>query len=627
MPIFLQGVTKRFRSHLALDAVDIHVRRGDRYGFIGHNGAGKTTALRIALGLVRPEAGQVRIDGHDPWSSPRVRSLVGGLIERPGFHDSLSGRKNLQLLAALQAVIGRERSAEVDRVLELVGMQDAADKRVGQYSQGMRQRLGLAQALLGSPQYLLLDEPTNGLDPEGIHELRRLLIRLSEEEGMTILLSSHLLQEVADLCNRVGVLRDGKMLLESTTAELLAGDATAYRLVTDDNLAAGEALRAAGIELGSEPGGFLHLGMAGEDPSRAVEILVHAGCKVRSFTPVENSLEEIYLAHARGKSESGADAESRAPGEGAVDLQQDSPSAADGFLWAFFVSFCAGFRICRYELSRLARPGTLVALFLPAVIAAIAVYQDYAAAVREAGEVSGGELFSATGVTAYSALGSALLTTVPLLALVMIGIASQSLAGQIREGSLRNLLTRPFHRFEIALGKFAALCVVACLAYLGLLASASLAAGIAFDYGDLVEMLSTGAGSFPLLTAKEVDPELWPALRSACLPLLAWTALGFLVSSLTRSSAAGLSLSLGLFVILELCRAPAEAYGFEELLLGPYLPSPLAANSHLDYFTEFASGVSNSSEYFAATAKLVPALWILLCAAIAILSLRRKYLP
>ncbi|MHC4860194.1 MAG: ABC transporter ATP-binding protein, partial [Planctomycetota bacterium] len=212
----LCSVSKRYRRHVALDGVSLHVRPGDRYGFAGHNGAGKTTALRIALGLVRANSGTVLVDGFDASRHPReARARQGGLIESPAFYPWLSGRRNLTLLGVAHGLSRRDAAREADRLLEAVGLAADGGRRVGGYSQGMRQRLGIARAIFGDPELLLLDEPMNGLDPEGIEEMRRLLVRLTEEEGKTVLLSSHQLHEVAGICNRIGILRRGRLLVEA----------------------------------------------------------------------------------------------------------------------------------------------------------------------------------------------------------------------------------------------------------------------------------------------------------------------------------------------------------------------------------------------------------------------------
>src|SRR6185503_7924079 len=221
MSLQLLSVTRRFGEQLALDTVSLHVRRGDCYGLIGHNGAGKTTAMRVALGLMRPDAGEVRVDGFGALQQPReARARRGGLIETPGFHGHLDAAENLFLLARLQGLSRVEARRESARLLGLTGLAEVGRKRVRAFSQGMRQRLGIAQALLGRPAYVLLDEPTNGLDPEGMADVRALLARLVREEGVTVLVSSHQLHELAELCNRVAILQRGRRLVEAETSAL-----------------------------------------------------------------------------------------------------------------------------------------------------------------------------------------------------------------------------------------------------------------------------------------------------------------------------------------------------------------------------------------------------------------------
>src|SRR5437867_4416602 len=202
LPVSARGLVKRYGDVVALAGVDLTVERSDVYGFLGPNGAGKTTALRILLGLIRPSAGTARLFGRDPQTElPEALDGVGGFVETPAFYSYLSGRKNLELLAAFDRDGGSER---IDRLLALVDLTGRANDRVSGYSQGMRQRLGVAASLLREPQLLLLDEPTNGLDPAGMRDMRRLVSRLSSE-GLTVLLSSHLLAEVEELCNRVAI--------------------------------------------------------------------------------------------------------------------------------------------------------------------------------------------------------------------------------------------------------------------------------------------------------------------------------------------------------------------------------------------------------------------------------------
>ena len=230
-PISTTGLVKRYGEIVAVNGVDLTVERGDVFGYLGPNGAGKTTLLRMLLGLIRPTAGSAKLFGLDPLVDG-VRALdgVAGFVEGPRFYSYLSGRRNLELLADYDGDGARSR---IDGVLEIVELRDRAKDRVGGYSHGMRQRLGIAASLLRQPRLLLLDEPTTGLDPAGMRDMRDLVRRLAGE-GITILLSSHLLNEVEDLCNRVAIIRKGSIVYDGPLKELLATAATGYRLrVTD----------------------------------------------------------------------------------------------------------------------------------------------------------------------------------------------------------------------------------------------------------------------------------------------------------------------------------------------------------------------------------------------------------
>src|SRR5581483_8950192 len=200
-PVQVRGLTKRYGRILAVDAVDLTVERGDVYGYLGPNGAGKTTSLRMMLGLIRPTEGEVRIFGRDPLASVHALDGVAGFVEAPRFYPYLSGLENLRMMAAYD---GGDAASRIPAALEIVDLADRARDRVGGYSHGMRQRLGIAAALLRDPRLLLLDEPTTGLDPGGMRDMRELIRRLAGE-GITVVLSSHLLAEVEELCNRVAI--------------------------------------------------------------------------------------------------------------------------------------------------------------------------------------------------------------------------------------------------------------------------------------------------------------------------------------------------------------------------------------------------------------------------------------
>lgn len=211
------GLSKRYRRRWAVDHLDLAVEQGDIYGFIGQNGAGKSTTLKLLCGLARPTQGKALIFGK-PVRDSVARRRVGALIEQPGLYPDLSGRENLRLCAALLGLDSPER--QVEEILRTVGLAPGEKKPVRHYSMGMKQRLGVALALLGGPDLLLLDEPINGLDPEGIREMRELLLRLNRERGLTILVSSHILGELSKIATRYGIIQQGRMVEQITAAEL-----------------------------------------------------------------------------------------------------------------------------------------------------------------------------------------------------------------------------------------------------------------------------------------------------------------------------------------------------------------------------------------------------------------------
>ncbi|HKN82553.1 MAG TPA: ATP-binding cassette domain-containing protein, partial [Pyrinomonadaceae bacterium] len=210
--LITENLTKRFGARTAVDRLTIQVERGDIYGFLGPNGAGKSTTLRMLLGLVRPTSGVIKFPVRaSSWEYLQARSRVGAIIETPAFYENFSGRRNLQLLASLS---GGVQKNQVEEVLRIVGLHDRARDPVKTYSYGMRQRLGIAQALLPMPELIVLDEPTNGLDPQGIQQTRELIRRLRNDFRLTVFLSSHLLTEIEQLCNRVGIIHEGRLLYE-----------------------------------------------------------------------------------------------------------------------------------------------------------------------------------------------------------------------------------------------------------------------------------------------------------------------------------------------------------------------------------------------------------------------------
>jgi ABC-2 type transport system ATP-binding protein len=303
-PIEIHGLVKRYGEIVAVDEVDLTVEAGDVFGYLGPNGAGKTTSLRMMLGLIRPTAGSVRLFGRDPQLGVEALEGVAGFVEAPSFYPYLSGRVNLELCAALD---GGDAVQRIDEVLEIVELSDRAKDRVGGYSHGMRQRLGIASALLRRPRLLLLDEPATGLDPGGIRDMRQLIHNLAGQ-GITVLLSSHLLVEVEELCNRVAIIQAGRVVYEGALAELRRQAGISYRLrTTDDGLAERICSAQAGIEEVREAssGGLLFKAQSEAAVGELSLALAESGSLVLELVPRQATLEELFfqLTENRGAPE------------------------------------------------------------------------------------------------------------------------------------------------------------------------------------------------------------------------------------------------------------------------------------------------------------------------------------
>lgn len=285
------GLTKRYGSRItAVDALDLNVHRGEVYGLLGPNGAGKTTTLKMLLGLIRPTSGVARVLGEEP-GTPSALARVGALVESPAFYPYLSGRDNLAGMARLSGV--HASKSRVEEALEQVGLTSRAGDRFKKYSTGMKQRLGVAAALVKDPELLILDEPTNGLDPKGIAEMRDLIRSLGWGER-TVLLSSHMMGEVERICDRVGVIRSGRLVAEGPVAELRGQGGLLVKAEPLER-AAEVAASIAGVEGVEVEDGMLRLVV---DPGRASEIareLVSAGVEVIELRPAQHSLEEAFF--------------------------------------------------------------------------------------------------------------------------------------------------------------------------------------------------------------------------------------------------------------------------------------------------------------------------------------------
>lgn len=297
-PLEVRGLVKRYGNLAAVAGVDLTVQTGDVYGYLGPNGAGKTTSLRMMLGLIRPTAGTVSVFGHDPWESVRALDGVAGFVEAPTFYPYLSGRRNLELLAAFD---GGCSPGQIERALDTVELSDRARDKVGGYSHGMRQRLGIAAALLREPALLLLDEPTTGLDPGGMRDMRVLVRRLAEE-GITIVLSSHLLAEVEEVCNRVAIVQAGKIVYEGEISVLKRSAGAAYTVQTTDDERALAICRAQHgiVEVHRRDGRIWF--SAGEEQAVAAlsQALVEGGALIRALTPQTARLEDLFFSLTEG---------------------------------------------------------------------------------------------------------------------------------------------------------------------------------------------------------------------------------------------------------------------------------------------------------------------------------------
>jgi ABC-2 type transport system ATP-binding protein len=287
------GLTKRYGTRAAVDGVTLEVRRGEVYGFLGPNGAGKTTTLRMLLGLVRPTAGTASVLGRPPGSPDALRR-VGALVEGPGFYPYLSGRQNLRVLARYRGL--DDRSA--DRALDRVDLAARGKDRFRTYSLGMKQRLGVAAALLGEPDLLILDEPTNGLDPAGMAAMRMLVVDVAAG-GQTVLLSSHLLAEVQQICERVGVVADGRLLHEGTVDQLRGGSVLEVR-AAPVAVARAVVARVTGTEpdRGVDDRGHevVTVPAAGVDVPDLARHLVREGVDLHTLVVRERALEEVFLS-------------------------------------------------------------------------------------------------------------------------------------------------------------------------------------------------------------------------------------------------------------------------------------------------------------------------------------------
>jgi ABC-type multidrug transport system ATPase subunit len=297
MPVLTRGLTKQFRHQTAVKAVDLAVPAGAVYGFLGPNGSGKTTTIRMLLGLVRPTAGSIEMLGLPmPERGGETLRRIGALVEGPAFHPYLSGRANLARLDAADGHSDARTSARrVDAALDRVGLLAAATKRYRAYSLGMRQRLAIANALLMPRDLLILDEPTNGLDPQGTREVRHLVGELAAD-GATVLVSSHLLAEVEQMCSHVGVMFEGELVSQGSMAELSSGTTKTVRVDTDRTADAARVLAELGLTDVTSTPTRVSAVLGQVEPAKIVPELVHADVPVLGFSVQSPSLEDVFVS-------------------------------------------------------------------------------------------------------------------------------------------------------------------------------------------------------------------------------------------------------------------------------------------------------------------------------------------
>ena len=287
-------LSKKYGSVLRVSDLDLRVPEGCIYGFLGPNGAGKSTTLKMILGLVRPTAGDIAVFGEPMTRRNRLAILkqVCSLIESPSYYGHLSGEENLRIVQTMRGVPEKN----IREVLEIVRLTDAKDKRAAHYSLGMKQRLGLAAALLGYPRLLILDEPTNGLDPAGIQEMRELIKELPQRFGMTVVVSSHLLAEIDQMADHVGIIREGELVFQDSLTALHSRSKHHLALRTTDNLHAQAILRERRLHVSEGEDGYLVLPLLNDDTTAALaELLVTQSIGVLRLEERQKSLEDIFL--------------------------------------------------------------------------------------------------------------------------------------------------------------------------------------------------------------------------------------------------------------------------------------------------------------------------------------------
>lgn len=299
------ALSKNFGARQAVQNASFRLERGEVLGLIGPNGAGKTTLLRMIVGLIRPASGSVRLFGFDVQRNfEKALSPVGAIIETPDMYKFLTGRQNLAQYARMRSDVSREQIAET---VEFVGLTDRIDEKITRYSLGMRQRLGIAQAMLHRPRLLILDEPTNGLDPAGMQDMRRMIRHLADERGLAVLISSHLLHDVQAICDSVAILKEGRVLAAGPVDSFLQAPVPAFRFTVDDVLRASVLAAENGWQVSvPDPKAAFLVAQSEQPPAELNAIFVHAGLRVSRIESAGQTLEETFLALTGSSAEADA---------------------------------------------------------------------------------------------------------------------------------------------------------------------------------------------------------------------------------------------------------------------------------------------------------------------------------
>ncbi len=298
----IENLHKSYGQKKVIDGLNLSVERGDIFGFLGPNGSGKTTTIRMILGLISLDQGSIILNGYDVQKDfKKAIGKVGAVVETPKFFQGYSGYKNLQLMAGLYSHLPPGR---VEEVLEMVGLKNRGRDKVSSYSLGMKQRLGIAMALLNQPEVVILDEPTNGLDPQGMKEIREMIVQLSLEQDITFFISSHLLHEVEQICNKLGILKEGRKLAQGSVKELLQKDYEAVEIVTTSREKAVKVLQSTGFarDFSSTERG-IRLKVDKGYSEKLIQKLVSSDVPVQYVIPENQSLENYFINLTEGGSQ------------------------------------------------------------------------------------------------------------------------------------------------------------------------------------------------------------------------------------------------------------------------------------------------------------------------------------